>query len=132
MKTCLCTCACDVIFVLQSAPCLDASFISDIYKGVCWFELEFALAEGWGEGKERGGGRTRFVLLALCVLLQGQQISLPASVLRCTMAGVHGVVFMFDVAKNWTFKYVERELLSVPPSIPILILVRVVCVGVGV
>ncbi|KAK3092965.1 hypothetical protein FSP39_009445 [Pinctada imbricata] len=36
--------------------------------------------------------------------------------------GTHGVIFMYDVTKQWTFTYVEREIEKVPPHIPILVL----------
>ncbi|KAK0065671.1 rab-like protein 6 [Biomphalaria pfeifferi] len=36
--------------------------------------------------------------------------------------GTHGVVFVFDITKQWTFGYVEREMEKVPPQIPILVL----------
>jgi hypothetical protein len=32
--------------------------------------------------------------------------------------GTHGVVFLFDVTKMWTFEYVDRELAKVPAHIP--------------
>jgi hypothetical protein len=40
------------------------------------------------------------------------------------LAGTHGVVFLFDVTKKWTFDYVIESLSEVPPSIPVLILVQ--------
>ena len=39
-------------------------------------------------------------------------------------AGTHGVIFLFDVNKKWTFDYVISSLPEVPPALPILILVR--------
>lgn len=36
--------------------------------------------------------------------------------------GTHGVVFLFDVTKMWTFEYIERELVKVPAHIPVLIM----------
>nr|KAG5693200.1 hypothetical protein BaRGS_014090 [Batillaria attramentaria] len=36
--------------------------------------------------------------------------------------GTHGVIFVFDITKQWTFSYVERELEKVPPHIPVLVL----------
>ncbi|KAH9499450.1 Rab-like protein 6 [Bulinus truncatus] len=36
--------------------------------------------------------------------------------------GTHGVVFVFDITKQWTYSYVERELEKVPPHIPVLVL----------
>ena len=36
--------------------------------------------------------------------------------------GTHGVVFMFDVTKMWTFEYIQREISKVPSHIPILII----------
>ena len=32
--------------------------------------------------------------------------------------GTHGVVFIFDVTKMWTFEYIDRELPKVPAHIP--------------
>ena len=32
--------------------------------------------------------------------------------------GTHGVVFIFDVTKMWTFEYIDREMLKVPAHIP--------------
>ena len=32
--------------------------------------------------------------------------------------GTHGVVFLFDVTKMWTFEYIDRELPKVPAHIP--------------
>ena len=34
----------------------------------------------------------------------------------------HGVIFIFDITKLWTFEYVKRELENVPSSIPVLVL----------
>ncbi|GFO09522.1 Rab-like protein 6 [Plakobranchus ocellatus] len=36
--------------------------------------------------------------------------------------GTHGVVFVFDITKQWTFSYVERELEKVPLQLPVLVL----------
>ncbi|GFR79798.1 rab-like protein 6 [Elysia marginata] len=36
--------------------------------------------------------------------------------------GTHGVVFVFDITKQWTFSYVERELGKVPTQLPVLVL----------
>eukprot|EP00051_Salpingoeca_urceolata_P022045 m.352504 g.352504 ORF g.352504 m.352504 type:complete len:947 (-) comp19903_c4_seq1:89-2929(-) len=36
--------------------------------------------------------------------------------------GTHGVIFLFDMTKKWTFQYIERELPKVPPQIGVLIL----------
>lgn len=36
--------------------------------------------------------------------------------------GTHGVIFVFDITKQWTFNYVERELEKVPHHIPVLLL----------
>ncbi|BFZ20324.1 hypothetical protein BsWGS_23363 [Bradybaena similaris] len=36
--------------------------------------------------------------------------------------GAHGVVFVFDITKQWTFSYVEREMEKVPSHLPVLIL----------
>lgn len=36
--------------------------------------------------------------------------------------GAHGVVFTFDMTKQWTWKYIERELPQVPLHIPVIIL----------
>ncbi len=36
--------------------------------------------------------------------------------------GAHGVIFLFDVTKQWTFDYVTREVSKVPKGIPILVL----------
>lgn len=43
--------------------------------------------------------------------------------------GTHGVVFMFDVTKIWTFEYIQRELPKVPPHIPILIMANFIDMG---
>ena len=32
--------------------------------------------------------------------------------------GTHGVVFLFDITKMWTFEYIDRELPKVPAHIP--------------
>lgn len=37
-------------------------------------------------------------------------------------SGTHGVIFMFDMTKSWTWEYVQREVRQVPGTIPILIL----------
>ncbi|KAF5395169.1 putative GTP-binding protein Parf, partial [Paragonimus heterotremus] len=36
--------------------------------------------------------------------------------------GAHGVLFVMDMTKSWTFDYVRRELPHVPPELPILVL----------
>ncbi|RUS87074.1 hypothetical protein EGW08_005150, partial [Elysia chlorotica] len=36
--------------------------------------------------------------------------------------GTHGVVFVFDITKQWTFNYIERELEKVPVQLPVLVL----------
>lgn len=36
--------------------------------------------------------------------------------------GTQGVIMMFDITKQWTFDYVEKELPKVPPAIPVLVL----------
>lgn len=36
--------------------------------------------------------------------------------------GAHGVIFLFDVTKAWTFEYLTREVPKVPPHIPVLVL----------
>merc|ERR1719471_2297830 len=36
--------------------------------------------------------------------------------------GAHGVIFLFDVTKAWTFEYVTREVGRVPAHIPVLVL----------
>ncbi|XP_005103241.1 rab-like protein 6 isoform X2 [Aplysia californica] len=36
--------------------------------------------------------------------------------------GTHGVVFVFDITKQWTFGYVEREMEKVPSHLPVLVL----------
>ncbi|KAJ8300824.1 hypothetical protein KUTeg_022343 [Tegillarca granosa] len=36
--------------------------------------------------------------------------------------GTHGVVLMYDITKQWTFSYVEREIEKVPSHIPVLVL----------
>ncbi len=36
--------------------------------------------------------------------------------------GAHGVIFLFDVTKQWTFDYVTREVPRVPEHIPVLVL----------
>ena len=35
--------------------------------------------------------------------------------------GAHGVVYVFDPRKRWTFEYVQRQLPSVPARLPVLI-----------
>ena len=36
--------------------------------------------------------------------------------------GAHAVVYVFDPRKRWTLEYVQRQLPSVPPQVPVLIL----------
>ncbi|KAA3681715.1 uncharacterized protein DEA37_0008942 [Paragonimus westermani] len=36
--------------------------------------------------------------------------------------GAHGVLFVMDMTKSWTFDYVRRELPHVPPELPVLVL----------
>jgi len=36
--------------------------------------------------------------------------------------GTNGVIIMLDMTKQWTFEYVEREIVKVPQNIPILVL----------
>ncbi|KAF6774783.1 hypothetical protein AHF37_05914 [Paragonimus kellicotti] len=36
--------------------------------------------------------------------------------------GAHGVLFVMDMTKSWTFDYVRRELPLVPPELPVLVL----------
>ncbi|CAG5135666.1 unnamed protein product, partial [Candidula unifasciata] len=36
--------------------------------------------------------------------------------------GTHGVIFVFDITKQWTFSYVEREIEKVPSQLPVLVL----------
>ncbi|KAL5012563.1 hypothetical protein ScPMuIL_011114 [Solemya velum] len=36
--------------------------------------------------------------------------------------GTHGVILMYDITKQWTFSYVEKEIENVPSAIPILVL----------
>ncbi|KAK6195854.1 hypothetical protein SNE40_001196 [Patella caerulea] len=36
--------------------------------------------------------------------------------------GTHGVILMYDITKQWTYSYVERELEKVPLHIPVLVL----------
>ncbi|BFZ05707.1 hypothetical protein BsWGS_08746 [Bradybaena similaris] len=36
--------------------------------------------------------------------------------------GTHGVIFVFDITKQWTFGYVEREIEKVPSQLPVLVL----------
>ena len=43
--------------------------------------------------------------------------------------GTHGVVFMFDVTKLWTFEYIQREIPKVPIHIPILIMANFIDMG---
>ena len=38
------------------------------------------------------------------------------------LQGAHGVIFLFDVTKLWTFEYIQRELPKVPKNIPVLVL----------
>ena len=34
----------------------------------------------------------------------------------------NGVILMFDLTKNWTFEYIEKEVANIPKNIPIIIL----------
>ncbi|GMR31915.1 hypothetical protein PMAYCL1PPCAC_02110 [Pristionchus mayeri] len=36
--------------------------------------------------------------------------------------GAHGVILIFDVTKQWTWEYVQKEALKVPTNLPILVL----------
>jgi predicted nuclease of restriction endonuclease-like RecB superfamily len=36
--------------------------------------------------------------------------------------GTHGVIFMMDVCKKWTYEYVQREIEKVPSKLPVLVL----------
>ena len=36
--------------------------------------------------------------------------------------GTNGVIIVFDMTKQWTFDYIQREITNVPVQIPILIL----------
>ncbi|XP_046371372.1 rab-like protein 6 [Haliotis rufescens] len=36
--------------------------------------------------------------------------------------GTHGVIFVYDITKQWTFTYVEREIERIPSHIPIIVL----------
>lgn len=36
--------------------------------------------------------------------------------------GTHGVIFMVDVCKKWTYEYVQREMENVPSKLPVLVL----------
>ncbi|CAH1393391.1 unnamed protein product [Nezara viridula] len=36
--------------------------------------------------------------------------------------GTNGVILIFDITKNWTFDYVEKEIRKIPDNIPVLIL----------
>ncbi|XP_067661660.1 rab-like protein 6 isoform X1 [Haliotis asinina] len=36
--------------------------------------------------------------------------------------GTHGVIFVYDITKQWTFTYVEREIEKIPSHIPIIVL----------
>ena len=36
--------------------------------------------------------------------------------------GTHGVIFMMDVCKKWTYEYVQREIAKVPSKLPVLVL----------
>ncbi|XP_060602518.1 rab-like protein 6 [Ruditapes philippinarum] len=36
--------------------------------------------------------------------------------------GTNGAVLMYDITKQWTYDYVEKEMERIPPSIPVLIL----------
>ncbi|XP_078325014.1 rab-like protein 6 isoform X2 [Crassostrea virginica] len=36
--------------------------------------------------------------------------------------GTHGVILMYDITKQWTFSYVEKEMEKIPAHIPVLVL----------
>ncbi|XP_060065693.1 rab-like protein 6 [Ylistrum balloti] len=36
--------------------------------------------------------------------------------------GSHGVIMVYDITKQWTFSYIEREIESIPSHIPVLVL----------
>ncbi|XP_061164373.1 rab-like protein 6 [Saccostrea echinata] len=36
--------------------------------------------------------------------------------------GTHGVILMYDITKQWTFNYVEKEMEKIPVHIPVLVL----------
>jgi hypothetical protein len=36
--------------------------------------------------------------------------------------GAHGVIFVYDMTKAWSFEYIQRELPKVPKSMPVLII----------
>ena len=36
--------------------------------------------------------------------------------------GTNGVIIMMDITKNWTFDYVQRELVKIPSHIPVIVL----------
>ena len=40
--------------------------------------------------------------------------------------GAHGVVFLFDVTKPWTFDYIRREIVKVPANLPVMVLANFV------
>ena len=58
---------------------------------------------------------------AMCVALDAEFVDV--------YKGTHGVVFMFDVTKIWTFEYIQREILKVPCHIPILIMANFIDMG---
>ncbi|CAJ0583326.1 unnamed protein product, partial [Mesorhabditis spiculigera] len=36
--------------------------------------------------------------------------------------GCHGVIFVFDITKQWTWEYVTTEIVNVPANVPVMIL----------
>jgi GTPase SAR1 family protein len=39
--------------------------------------------------------------------------------------GAHAVILVYDITKQWTWEYVEREINNVPFHIPVVVLVRI-------
>ena len=62
------------------------------------------------------------------VNIEAMEVALDAEFVD-VYKGTHGVVFMFDVTKMWTFEYIQREIPKVPYHIPILIMANFIDMG---
>ncbi|OXA37264.1 rab-like protein 6 [Folsomia candida] len=51
----------------------------------------------------------------------GAEVALDANTID-VYKNTHGAILVFDITKTWTWDYVKRELNSIPPHIPILVL----------